>query len=301
MASGDSAASRTARSADKARSVAARAPAASGSGLRASSTILATPQTIVDRAGSEQLVDGRRALRDELSVALRGLERPPGDDDADHAPLGRVAARVDVALRPGREQGDAAESRFERPAGDARVVGGVQRGCPGRGSSGGSRSSRGSRSARRRRRRTGRPSPGRRRVRRSGVGWRRSRQPARHQRRRGPSVARPTPARRSRQSVWPMAVRARILPTAPGRYGCGCRRAGAGRGRSRSSARCTRSAIIDLQLGDHWSRSATTRPTAVPSSSPRHQDARRTSGIVGPDSRRSPARHSRPSPGRAAG
>ena len=94
----------------------------------------------VRRHGPEPAVDGDGHLGEGPPVALRGLEGPPRDDDADHAALGRVAARVDVALRPGREDRHATEGFLDRPAGDAREVGRVEVVVRARASSGGSRS-----------------------------------------------------------------------------------------------------------------------------------------------------------------
>ena len=69
----------------------------------------------------------RPHVRDGPSVPVRRFEGPPRDDDADHAALGRVAARVHVALRPGREHRNATDGAFHVCARHARVVRCVER------------------------------------------------------------------------------------------------------------------------------------------------------------------------------
>ena len=71
-----------------ARSTAARAVAASGRGLRASSRTSATPQTAAAGSRLEPSVGRPGAIGDEPAVSLGGCERAPGDDDAHHAALG---------------------------------------------------------------------------------------------------------------------------------------------------------------------------------------------------------------------
>ena len=80
----------------------------------------------VRRAWHEPGPHLQSAVGEQPAVALGGLEGTPRDHDADHASLGRVAARVHVSLGTRREDRHPADGLIDEPAQHARIVGGVQ-------------------------------------------------------------------------------------------------------------------------------------------------------------------------------